>query len=277
MADHDQEPSDAGTDRVGPFGEAATYERDGHVATITYNRPEALNAVNRDLRRDLNAAWEMFMADEEAWVAILTGAGDRAFCAGADLADGGGSAGDFPGTFWEKPTVNSFESGLEVFKPTIAAVNGHCIGYGLTAVVACDFVLASERATFAWPEVTLGIPTIVGAIRLPRRIAWADAMELLLTGESVDAERAAAMGLVWRISDHDRLMDDALSLADRLCRAAPLAARATKEVAVRTRSMPWTEAVRFGETMRLVAASTDDAAEGRLARSDRRPPEWQGR
>ena len=207
MADHDQEPSDAGTDRVGPFGEAATYERDGHVATITYNRPEALNAVNRDLRRDLNAAWEMFMADEEAWVAILTGAGDRAFCAGADLADGGGSAGDFPGTFWEKPTVNSFESGLEVFKPPIAAVNGHCIGYGLTAVVACDFVLASERATFAWPEVTLGIPTIVGAIRLPRRIAWADAMELLLTGESVDAERAAAMGLVWRISDHDRLMD----------------------------------------------------------------------
>ena len=205
MADKDQEPSDAGTDRVGPVGEAATYERDGHVATITYNRPEALNAVNRDLRRDLNAAWKMFMADEEAWVAILTGAGDRAFCAGADLG-GGGSAGDFPGTFWEKPTVNSFESGLEVFKPTIAAVNGHCIGYGLTAVVACDFVLASERATFAWPEVTLGIPTIVGAIRLPRRVAWADAMELLLTGETIDAGRAAAMGLVWRISDHDRLM-----------------------------------------------------------------------
>jgi len=96
MADHDLEPSDSGTDRAGPFGEAATYERDGHVATITYNRPEALNAVNRDLRRDLNAAWDMFMADEEAWVAILTGAGDRAFCAGADLTDGGGSAR--PGT-----------------------------------------------------------------------------------------------------------------------------------------------------------------------------------
>ena len=164
-----------------------------------------------------------------------------------------------------------------MFKPTIAAVNGHCIGYGLTAVVACDFVLASERATFAWPEVTLGIPTIVGAIRLPRKVGWADAMELLLTGESVDAERAAAIGLVWRISDHDQVMDDARSLAGRLCRAAPLAARATKEVAVRTRSMPWTEAVRFGETMRLVAASTEDAAEGRLARSDRRPPEWRGR
>ena len=277
MADDDLEPSDSGTDRAGPFGEAATYERDGHVATITYNRPEALNAVNRDLRRDLNAAWDMFMADEEAWVAILTGAGDRAFCAGADLTDGGGSAGDFPGTFWEKPTVNSFESGLEVFKPTIAAVNGHCIGYGLTAVVACDFVLASDRATFAWPEVTLGIPTIVGAIRLPRRIAWADAMEILLTGESVDAERASAMGLVWRVSPHDRLMADARSLADRLCRAAPLAVRTTKEVAVRTRSMPWTEAVRFGETMRLVAASTDAANEGRQARTDRRPPEWQGR
>jgi enoyl-CoA hydratase/carnithine racemase len=85
------------------------------------------------------------------------------------------------------------------------------------------------------------------------------------------------MGLVWRISPHDRLMADARSLADRLCRAAPLAVRTTKEVAVRTRSMPWTEAVRFGETMRLVAASTDDANEGRQARTDRRPPEWQGR
>lgn len=277
MADHDLEPSDSGTDRAGPFGEAATYERDGHVATITYNRPEALNAVNRDLRRDLNAAWDMFMADEEAWVAILTGAGDRAFCAGADLTDGGGSAGDFPGTFWEKPTVNSFESGLEVFKPTIAAVNGHCIGYGLTAAAACDFVIAADHATFSWPEVTIGIPTIVGAIRMPRKVAWADAMELLLTGEPIDAERAREIGLAWKVVPGDQVMDEARALAGRLCRAAPLAARATKEVATRTATMPWAEAVRFGETMRRVAAATDDAAEGRRAWSEKRPPDWQGR
>ncbi|MBH99108.1 MAG: crotonase [Acidimicrobiaceae bacterium] len=261
----------------GPHGNAATYQRNGHVATITYNRPEAANTVNGAMRRDLNAAWERFMADEDAWVAIVTGAGDRTFCGGADLRDSDGSTGEFAGTFWEVPTINSFESGLEVFKPTIAAVNGACIGYGLTAAVACDFVIASERATFSWPEVTIGIPTIVGAIRLPRKVAWADAMELLLTGEAVGADQAREMGLAWKVVPHDELMSNALALADRLCRAAPLAARATKEVAVRTRDMGWTDAVRFGETMRRVAGATMDAAEGRTAWKDKRPPEWKGR
>ena len=261
----------------GPHGEAATYERLGHVATITYNRPEALNAVNGALRRDLNAAWERFVADEEAWVGRVTGAGDKAFCAGADLRDGTGSVGEFPGTFWEMPTVNSFESGLEVFEPTIAAVNGHCIGYGLTAAAACDFVIAADHATFSWPEVTIGIPTIVGAIRMPRKVAWADAMELLLTGEPIDAERAREIGLAWKVVPGAQVMAEARALAGRLCRAAPLAARATKEVATRTATMSWAEAVRFGETMRRVAAATDDAAEGRRAWSEKRPPDWQGR
>ena len=105
------------------------YELSGHVATITLNRPKALNAINGELRQDLNSAWNRFRGDDEAWVAIITGAG-RAFCAGADMRDGEGSVGVFEGTFWEKPTINSFESGLELFKPTIAAVNGHCLGYG---------------------------------------------------------------------------------------------------------------------------------------------------
>ena len=264
-------------ERAEPSGTAATYERDGHVATITYHRPEAANTVNGAMRRDLNAAWERFMADEDAWVAILTGAGDRHFCGGADLRDPDGSTGDFAGTFWEVPTVNSFESGLEVFKPTIAAVNGMCLGYGLTAVVSCDFVVASDRATFSWPEVTIGIPTIVGAIRLPRRVAWANAMELLLTGEAIDAQRALDIGLAWRVVPHDDLMAEARALADRLCRAAPLAARATKEVAVRPRDTGWTEAVRFGETMRRVAGATHDATEGRTAWREKRSPEWEGR
>ena len=152
------------------------YERDGHVATITYNRPHALNAVNGELRQDLNAAWERFRADEEAWVGIVTGAG-RAFCVGADLKDGRGSVGEWPGTFWEIPTINSFESGLEIWKPTIAAVPGYCLGYGLTAVLRCDFVIAADDAEFGFPEVRLGVPTIVGAMRLPGRIGWSNAME----------------------------------------------------------------------------------------------------
>jgi len=105
------------------MGDAVLYERDGHIATITYNRPEVLNAINGALRQDLNAAWERFRDDTDAWVAIVTGAG-RAFCVGADLRDGAQSAGQWPGSFWEIPTVNSFESGLEIWKPTIASATG---------------------------------------------------------------------------------------------------------------------------------------------------------
>jgi enoyl-CoA hydratase/carnithine racemase len=250
------------------------YEQDGHVVTITYHRPERRNAINGQMRQELNAAWLRFRDDTEAWVAILTGAG-QAFCAGADIRDGG-AAGTFAGTFWEKPTINSFESGLELFKPTIAAINGPCLGYGVTAVSFCDFVIASERATFGFPEVRIGVPTIVGAIRMPERIGWSNAMELLLVGEAVNAERAKEMGLVWKVVPHDSLMAEARQLAARLCQSAPLAVRATKEVAVRARSLPWVEAVRFGETMRLVAGGTADAAEGRTAFREKRPPQWQG-
>ena len=259
-----------------PAAEPVLYDLDGHVATITYNRPEALNAVNGAMRRGLNDAFARFRDDEEAWVAIVTGAG-RAFCAGADLRDGAGATGEFPGTFWEKPTLNSFESGWEIYKPVIAAVNGWCLGYGLTLVTWCDFVLASDQARFGYPEARLGTPAIVGAIRLPQRVAWADAMELLLTGEGVDAERAREMGLVWRIVPAADLMDAARTLAGRLVAAAPLAQRAMKEVAMRSRYLPPLEAVRFGETMRKVAATTEDSGEGARAAADRRPPHWRGR
>jgi len=252
------------------------FELEDHVATITYDRPDALNAVNGALRRDLNDAFARFRDDEDAWVAIVTGAG-RAFCVGADLRDSAGSTGDFAGTFWEKPTQNSFESGWEIFKPVIAAVNGYCLGYGLTLVTWCDFVLASERAEFGFPEVTIGVPTIVGAIRLPRLVGWQPAMELLLTGERIDAARAEKIGLVGSVVPHDDLLPAARRLAERLTRAAPLAARATKEVAVRSQHLPMLEAIRFGETMRKVAAATDDAAEGVRAAAERRPPVWRSR
>ena len=251
------------------------YEQEGHVVTITYNRPERLNAINGQMREELNAAWLRFRDDTDAWVAIVTGAG-RAFCAGADIKEGG-AAGTFAGTYWEKPTINSFESGLELFKPTIAAINGPCLGYGVTGVSFCDFVIASERATIGFPEVRIGVPTIVGAIRMPGRIGWTNAMELLLIGEPVDAARAKEMGLVWKVVPHDDLLTEAKALAARLCQSAPLAVRATKEVAVRTRSLPWIEAVRFGETMRMVAGETDDASEGKQAFREKRSPVWQGK
>lgn len=258
------------------MGTTVRYDLEGHVATITYNRPDALNAINGEMRRDLNDAFARFRDDEDAWVGIVTGEG-RAFCAGADMRDGGASAGEFPGTFWEKPTQNSFESGWEIFKPVIAAVNGYCLGYGLTLVTWCDFVIASDRAEFGFPEVRIGVPTIVGAIRLPQRCNWQYAMELLLTGERIDAARAKEIGLAGWVVPHDTLMDEARALAGRLLEGAPLAQRAIKEMAVRSQHLPTVEAIRFGETMRKVAAATEDAAEGGRAARERRPPQWRGR
>ena len=245
------------------------------MATITYNRP---GRAERDQRRDAHATSTTrspASATTRTRGSRSSPAPGRAFCAGADLRDGAGSAGDFAGTFWEKPTINSFESGWEIFKPVIAAVNGYCLGYGLTLVTWCDFVIASERAEFGFPEVGIGVPTIVGAIRLPQRINWQYAMELLLTGERIDAARAKEIGLAGWVVPHDALMDEAHALADRLVQAAPLAARATKEVAVRAAHMSTVEAIRFGETMRRVAGATEDAAEGGRGRA-RRPPAASG-
>ncbi len=250
------------------------YAREGHIATITYNRPEALNAINAELRADLNAAWVRFRDDEDAWVAIVTGAG-RAFSAGADLR--GGGAGDATAaSFWETPPFTSLENGIEIWKPIIAAVNGYCLGFACTLVSACDFVIASDQAQFGFPEVQLGVPTIQGSIRMPKKVGWQNAMELLLIGDRVDAKRAKEMGLVWKVVPHDSLMDEANALAQRLCKAAPLAARATKEVAHRGQELPFHQAVRFGETMRKVAGATADAKEGMLASREKRTPGWKG-
>jgi len=256
------------------MGDTVLYQRDGHIATITYNRPEALNAINPELRQDLNAAWRQFRDDDDAWVGIVTGAG-RAFSAGADVRAFGSAPA--AGSFWEVPSMTSLESGLEVWKPVIAAVNGYCLGFACTLVAACDFVIASERAEFGFPEVRLGVPTIQGAIRMPKRVGWQNAMELLLIGERVDAQRAKEMGLVWQITPPDELMDAARNLAQRLLLSAPLAVRATKEVAYRGQEHDFVSAVRFGETMRKVAGATQDAVAGPAAYREKRAPEWQGR
>lgn len=140
----------------------------------------------------------------------------------------------------------------------------------------CDFVIASTEAMFSFPEVSIGVPTIVGAIRLPQRVGWSNAMELLLTGKPMSAERAKEIGLVWKPVEPDALQAEARAWAQTLTEVAPLAQRATKEVAWRTADMGWIESVRFGETMRKVAGATEDAAEGLRAWREKRKPDWQG-
>lgn len=255
-----------------------TIEVQDHIATITYNRPAKGNAINGQMRDDINRCWARARDDTDIWVVILTATGAK-FCSGADLTGEGNPVGTFGGTYWEMPTINSFESGMEFFKPTIAAVQGPCIGYGVTAAAACDFVVASEKASFSYPEVRIGIPTIVGSIRLPPKIGWASAMELLLIGEDVSAERAREMGLVWKLVPHEELLVEANRLARRLTASAPLAQRVVKEVGWRTMmgQMGWTEAVRFGETMRrLHGSSAADSKEGMRAMKEKRKPVWTG-
>jgi len=166
---------------------------------------------------------------------------------------------------------------LELWKPTIAAVNGACIGYGLTGAVATDFLIASDKAIFGMPEVKVGVPTIVGSMRITEKLSWADAMEILLTGDNISAEKAAQIGLAWKVVPHAKLIEEAHELANRLCQGAPLAIRAVKEVASRSRRMGWSEAIRMGESIRRIVGDTADAQEGLASFREKRPPVWKGR
>ncbi len=256
------------------------YERRGHVAWLTMNRPEVLNAMNEDLRRDLKLAWEEVRQDRDVWVTVLTGSGERAFCVGADirmLERQGAVALDDP--YWLMQTSDSLESGLEVWKPIVAAINGHCLGVGLTLAVACDFRLAAEHATFGYPEVKLGLPTVMGAIRTPDVIGLPNALELLLLGERVDAQTTLRWGLVREVVPVAQLAERAQALADQLCLAGPRAVQATKEIAIRSQSLPFGDAFRMGEAIRRVAraGAQEDIREGVAAFRERRPPRFQNR
>jgi E-phenylitaconyl-CoA hydratase len=262
---------------------AVRYEPSGRVALITLDRPEALNTFDRAMHIELHDAWCAFRDDPELYVAIVTGAGDRAFSAGADVRSWGAPQDETrphphgPGRhMWETRFDFDLQGGLDVWKPTIAAVNGYCIGEGLTLALACDLRIASDRATFQFPEVQIGVPTIAGAIRAPRVIGLGAALELLLVGDRVDAARAYDMGLVNRVVPHEKLMDEANRWAERLARNAPQAMAATKEVAVRSQALSFDDALRMGEAMRRLAGSTDDSREGVRAFREKREPKYTG-
>lgn len=261
---------------------AVTYEPVGRIAYITLNRPEALNAFNRAMHRELHEAWLAFRDDPNLWVAVVTGAGDRAFSAGADIRSAGGPVDRDPGPMgparhlWETRFDWDLQGGLEVWKPTICAVNGYCLGEGLTLALACDLRIASDRATFGFPEVQIGVPTIAGAVRAPRVVGLGAALELLLLGDRIDARRAYDMGLVNKVVPHEQLMAEATRWAERLARNAPQAMAATKEVAVRSQALSFDDALRMGEAMRRLAHATEDAREGLRAARERREPEYRG-
>lgn len=247
------------------------YEKDGRVATVTLNRPEAMNALTPKMATDLIQIFDDLSRDDDVWVVILTGAGDKAFCAGADL--GQPLSSDVVSEVLRDKTKRFFS---EIYKPIIGAVNGYCIAGGLEILQGTDLRLAAEHASFGLGEVRWGIVPGGGShVRLPRQIPWAVAMELLLTGRPISSERAYDVGLVNRVVPGQELMTEARKLADVLCDNAPLAIRTAKEIAVRALNLESGFVLESVLTQTVLAS--EDAKEGPRAFMEKRKPNFVGR
>jgi len=256
---------------------ALLFEVENHIATITFNRPEVMNAMDPETYTELSAAWVEVRDNPDIWAAIVTGAGEKAFTSGADLKKTQ-SAGQVTWVYWQTQSEQLLNRGLEVWKPVIAAVNGYCLAGGMTLLLATDIRIAAEHATFGISEVKRGIlPGNGGTQRTLRQLPYPFAMELLLTGDRIDATEAFRLGLINKIVPMTDLMATAHEYAARICANGPLAVRAIKELAVRSQSMHLDDGLRLEYVMAKVLAATDDAVEGRRAFAEKRDPVFRGR
>ena len=250
-------------------------EREGRLAWVTIDRPEAMNALDMAHNEELNRVWAEFRDDEGLWVAILTGAGNKAFSAGADLktlipAQGEGVMEDW--------NFGGITRGFKTFKPIIAAVNGVALAGGLEMVLACDLRVAADHARLGLAEVKWAIiPGAGGTQRLPRAIPLARAMEMILTGDPITADEAYQLGLVNRVVSADSLMAEARSLAETLLARGPLALRAAKQAVLEGASLSFDQGLALELDLFSKVMRTEDAAEGPRAFAEKRAPKFQGR
>ena len=258
------------------------FEVDDRVATVTLNRPEAMNALDPETIESLEQIWTEVRDNPEIWVAIVTGAGDRAFSAGADLKKSipapPGSEAERRWLQFQPRSRAQIDDGIAVWKPIIAAVNGYCLGAGLTLLSACDIRVAADTAEFGLPEVRRGIlPTLGATQRLPRQIPFAIAMEVLLLGEHMSAADAARYGLINRVVPAEEVLPTAREYAARFLAEPPLTVRAIKEAAVRGQSLPLEEGIRLESLLSNAVRQTDDFKEGPKAFAEKREPRYTGR
>lgn len=254
---------------------AVDRRRHGRTEVITINRPEARNAIDGATSMALSTAFDELEADPEVRAVVLTGAGDRAFSAGMDLkafatgegAEIAGAKGGFAGIVQR-----------DFPKPLIAAVNGSALAGGCEIMLACDIVVAAEHAAFGIPEVKRGLMAAAGAlIRLPKRLPMAVALELAMTGEPIDAQRALALGLVNRVVPARDVLDTALGIAESICENAPLAVRVSRRVLRAAADVPEEEGWKLNATAVGEVFSSPDAMEGPRAFAEKRKPNWVGR
>jgi enoyl-CoA hydratase/carnithine racemase len=266
------------------------YDKRDHIAFITLNRTERMNALNGDVYGRLKELWQTIRDDDSVWVAIMTGAGDRAFSAGVDLHEmgraGGSSNGDAgganaesagpvqtPGTTWD---MMIGPTGYDCWKPIIAAVNGYALAGGFQLAQRCDLRIASERAMFGIPEPRRHVssPWISDLVRI---IGLGHVLELCLTAEHFTAQRAYEMGFVNRVVPHERLMDEAVALAEVICKNSPISVQAHKEAVYKTLLMEREEGMRLANEVFRKLSGAEDAREGVRAFIERREPQWTGR
>lgn len=246
------------------------------VALVTINRPERHNALDAEHYHALSEAWMRVRDDERIRCAIVTGAGDKTFCAGADVKTYIGR--EQPAhEMWLTQRDPLLNRGLEVWKPVIAAINGACLGGGMTLMLATDLRVAAEHASFGLPEVSRGIVAANGGTqRILAQLPHAIGMELLLTGDRFDARTAERWGLVNRVVPSAQVLDTARALAARIAANAPLAVQASKELALRSRDTDLATGLRMEQLVQRILRATDDVREGREAFADKRPPDFKG-
>ena len=259
--------------------ERIRYEKDGRIALITINRPDRLNAIDALTGYELNVAFSDFRDSDDLWVAILTGAGEKAFSTGNDLvAMAEAMAGKGGGREVPRAPFGGITRDFECYKPIIAAINGYCLAGGLEIALCCDIRVAAEHAQFGVPEVTRAIiPGAGGTQRLTRMLPRGIALELLITGARFDAQWALRNGLVNYVVPADQVLPRARELAEAICQNGPVAVRSAKEAAMRGIEVSLAEGLDLEVEFSRKVLQTEDAREGPLAFAQKRKPEYKGR